>query len=393
MRPAAPPQRRQAFIAGDPLRAVAAVSVIAYHAAYFVAIASHRWFDSAYGGFAGGLLASLHLGLFVFFALSGYLISRPFVEAFLAAEKLPSLSSYLRKRLLRICPPFWAVLTVVLIGWGTMHASALQVVSIYGFAQNYTNPKISILMGQAWTLDVEIAFYVLVPLGALALATACRSFGARARRTALYAVLAGAAIASLAMRSRSAPLAGAAWETALPAMLFAFIPGVLLAAVETTGIPARLRRSGSPLAGRLALVFGTAVLAAFVMRGQAVTPQFLDPLGAALAASGAGLLVAAALLTQWSYGQAWRLLDNRLMRWVGERSYSLYLVHQPIVVSLAFGVGVSLSASAALALTLASALLLSLLAASVLYRYVEAPFLHAHFSRRRWRALPELQSS
>jgi peptidoglycan/LPS O-acetylase OafA/YrhL len=93
---------------------------------------------------------------------------------------------------------------------------------------------------------------------------------------------------------------------------------------------------------------------------------------APLVAVGACLAVVAALVVNVFA----RFLESRPMRWTGKRSYSLYLVHEPLVVALAFAVGGRLGgmrfALLATALTLA--------AAGIFFRFVEAP---AHGLARR----------
>ena len=82
----------------------------------------------------------------------------------------------------------------------TMGAGPGELAAVYGFAQNFGTAKITRVIGQAWTLDVELAFYALVPLAALALAYVFRGAGERRRRRVLFAALAVCAGASLVVR-------------------------------------------------------------------------------------------------------------------------------------------------------------------------------------------------
>jgi peptidoglycan/LPS O-acetylase OafA/YrhL len=51
----------------------------------------------------------------VFFALSGFLLYRPYLAARLAGRPQPSTRSFLRRRWLRILPAYWVALTVLAI--------------------------------------------------------------------------------------------------------------------------------------------------------------------------------------------------------------------------------------------------------------------------------------
>lgn len=87
-------------------------------------------------------------------------------------------------------------------------------------------------------------------------------------------------------------------------------------------------------------------------------------------------LIAAALLRQWAGASCWILLDNPATRWLGSRSYSFYLVHFGLVIELSkllakAGHGYKVTFVLALMATIPA----SALAAEVLYRTVERPFL------------------
>ena len=100
------------------------------------------------------------------------------------------------------------------------------------------------------------------------------------------------------------------------------------------------------------------------------------------ATGGAGFFVAAPLVLQWSGRPAWRALDNRPLHWIGARSYSLFLIHLPVLNALRPRVLDVASGSTAFVLLLAGGLALSLVLAHVSYELVEKPFLRR---RRAWR--------
>ena len=412
-----PPRR---FIAGDPLRALAALTVLVYHAAFLARDpipASWEEASAAYGDVLTHGLAALDAGLFVFFVLSGYLIGGPFVRAFVEGRPPPRAGAYLRNRALRIVPAFWAVVTVVVVAKAGAGSSAREVAAIYLFAQSFDLSEAASYVGQAWTLHTEVAFYALVPVVAW---IATRAAGGRlgeAGRFRLVLVACAALFAATLALSELHPAIGAnggglrdrAWQTSILAMGWAFVPGVVLALVEPR-FAARLgARGGRGAAGpsgpgagpsgpgaapsgpgatasRLPLVLlaaGLAALALYAATGDLATFPPRPGIGPRLLlALGAGLVVAAPLVLQWSEGRAWRALDNRPLHWLGERSYGIYLIHQAILLEMA---GWSLLAGHARAhflLVLGTALALTIPAAALLHRLVERPALEL---RARWR--------
>jgi peptidoglycan/LPS O-acetylase OafA/YrhL len=383
------------FIAGDPLRAVAALSVLTYHMAFGIAAlyvaGGNRTdrFENAYGP-AGRILENLDLGLYVFFVLSGYLLARPFLRSLVLDEKLPHAVTYLKNRALRIVPAYWFVLTLTLLRHGAVGSSPDEVLAMYGFAQVYDPGPVTGLMVQAWTLDVEVAFYLVLPIAAVLVAWAVRRRFTPFGRLWTILVLLGVAFAgSVALRAVGPQTLQ--FDRLLPTMIFAFIPGVSLAAIELFGRvrgseqrgPAWLQvgRRGPVVAGALL------VLALLLCVGYAVGGTI------SFAALGPGALVAAPLVLQWSRGRCWRVLDNPVMQWLGVRSYSIYLVHFAIGVELIPVVDGMGSAWAAFLALMALATPLSIVAAALVYRFVERPFLTRRASWKRERPAVPVRSA
>src|SRR4051812_9561866 len=108
---------RAPFAVGDPLRGLAALAVAASHV---VGVAVISWvFDlpagassphQFYGPVGDWIGAQGTTGVSVFFVLSGYLLSRPFVRAAVWDDRRPGLGRFARNRVLRIAPAYWAVL-------------------------------------------------------------------------------------------------------------------------------------------------------------------------------------------------------------------------------------------------------------------------------------------
>lgn len=374
---AAEPGTRARFVAGDPIRGAAAMVVFSYHvalAALFVSGLDFHpdTFDIAFGSVFGEVLSNAELTVYAFFVLSGYLIGRPFVQALLGDRRMPRFSPYFRRRVLRIIPAFWLIVTLVLIRFGTLGSGPGDVLAVYTLVHTYDftqGPLQTGILGQVWTVHVEMAFYLLLPLAALLLALLLPRLGSlRARMAMLFGAITAVALVSLWARHQL-PASYPHLRYFFP-LLFAFVPGIALAALETV-VPSVARERRWPRNVALALAAaGLLLCMAFAMlkeRSPAVP--------GALAALGTGSIIAAALLHQWSGGRCTRLLDNRPLHWLGERSYSFYLVHVPVLWELQLHAKWLDDPKLAFVVLFAVAFSVSAVLGHLGFRYVEKPFL------------------
>src|SRR3954471_20463941 len=152
----------------DGLRAVAALSVLCFHAWLYgfdhpYAITRDSVFDR--------VMFEMRLGLVFFFVLSGYLLYRAYARAALTGGGRVDVRRYARRRVARIVPAYWvATIGAIALLWpagGTPGvrlpaASHLPLFAVFG--QNYSLATIMKLNPVTWTLCVEAAFYVLLPL-------------------------------------------------------------------------------------------------------------------------------------------------------------------------------------------------------------------------------------
>lgn len=363
--------------------------VVVYHGAFLAQPLEGEEYPNlglVYGAAAGDVLRAFDLAVFVFLVLSGYLIGRPFVHSFVAGRPMPPLGAYLRNRVLRIVPAFWVVFAVLLVWHGPSNYALDDVLSVFGFVQNHHGSEAGVLVGPAWTVDVEVTFYLALPLVALALIGLGRGRGSPgARRYSLLALLTVGFLASLMAKDFDPP----GGTLTLITLGFAFVPGIALAAVETTD----WARSLTPRAGRtwgLALVaVAIAAAIAYAISGDPGNyPPRPETDARVMAAVISSALVAAPLILQWAGGGCPRAVDNRVTRWLGERSYPIYLVHQGILLEFVGWSVLSDRPWPHLALVLAIALPLILAAATLVHVAVERPFL-----RRRgdWRRGHEVQ--
>jgi peptidoglycan/LPS O-acetylase OafA/YrhL len=362
----------------DGLRAVAVLAVVIYHAGL-------------------GILSGGFLGVEVFFVISGFLITALLLREHASTGRIDLVRFWLRRGR-RLLPALFFLLAAVLAfavvvvpdEIASLRADAL---AAFGYVTNWHliagdqsyfesigRPS---LFNHLWSLAIEEQFYLVWPLvlGALLIV---------GRRLALGATVLGAAGSAAWMALQFDPASDPSrvyygTDTRLTGLLlgsalaFVWVPSVPVLPSPATGLSRRRRRklraraaaAGHWANGRLGWVLdvvGIAALAglvAFFFGADAFEP-FLYQGGLGILAVVTVALIAAAVHPRAHIG---RLLDVRPLRWVGTRSYSIYLWHWPIFSLTRPGLDLPIDATAALVLRLA----LTAVAAEVSYRYVESP--------------------
>ncbi len=320
----------------DALRAIAALSVLAYHTAFVL--------GGLGGGGIGPWLAELNVGVVLFFAISGFLLYRPFVAARLAGMPRPDLRAYATRRFLRIVPAYWTALT--LIALATSKGSVFTpegLLTYYGFLQSYRTETVVGGVGQAWTLGAEVAFYALLALIAV-VAVKGRAVMATTTRGE-FAFLAGLLIISVAWKVAVAETVDPRSDDllvlliALPGQLDHFVLGMALAVVS---VALATREAPTPRIPRIierapVLPWMVAAAAFFVLgAGWQVGGETGRILGehALQGVVALGLLVPAVIGADGGGAVRW-LLARPFLAWTGLISYGVYLWHLDILRGLA----------------------------------------------------------
>ena len=322
------------------MRAIAALSVVAYHVAFYARATEHGW--------TGALLSRLGVGVTIFFLISGFVLYRPMVRARWDGEPRRPLGIYASHRALRILPAYWLALTVLAIYPGLTGVFGDRWWVYYGFGQVYSGETILAGIGPAWSLCTEVAFYAALPLIAIGLGRAWRGGRRRGVRIEL-AVLAGLGLASLGFRAAIEFGSGAPFVTqTLLGTFDGFALGMALAVVSV----ALAGRAHQPAAIRFVTarpaVPWAVALACFVAAAAVggPDPAFLlatgVPAGEAIAVRVLGLAVAVALLAARRVRRPRRrrapaLLALPVVAWLGAISYGIYLWHFPIVQRVTVG--------------------------------------------------------
>jgi peptidoglycan/LPS O-acetylase OafA/YrhL len=369
-----------AFPALDSLRAVAAIAVLATHAAFWAgAYARPVW---------GTPLARLDVGVAVFFVLSGFLLSRPWIARHHAGLPPPSTLHYLWKRALRLVPVYVVTVVAALtLLPGNRDAGPGEWVTTLLLADIYLDDQLPDGLTQMWSLSTEVAFYMVLP-GLMGLALSRVRPGGRDRVALVSAGMTLVSVVWLMDLSVRWDGGGTMIRLWLPSYLVWFAVGIVLAWCQ---VRSRLEDDGADGADRLTAVLremgrspGLCWLAAGALLVIASTPLAgpadLTPttLGAALTknllyAAIAGLVILPGVFAP-PEGRFVRVLSLPVLRHVGHLSYGVFCVHLILLELIADWRDMPLFEGRGLelfALTLAASLVVS----EVLHRLVERPAL------------------
>jgi peptidoglycan/LPS O-acetylase OafA/YrhL len=370
-----PPSRDDRRSSGlDGVRGLAALSVFGFHLwLYGVKGPGHSVSDDFFN--------ELRVGLICFFVLSGYLLYGAFARAARRQAGEVPMRRYLLRRGVRILPAYWVSLIGAFVLLEAVSGSpGVRLPTDSGFtlffflAQNYSGGTIMRLNPVTWTLCLEVAFYVLLPvLGAFAYHLA------KGRRGPQVALLLGLVALGLAWNVVGYLDAWTLPATkALPAYLPYFALGMLLSLfLEARRENGRELRLGAwPTAAAM-----FAGLAFVVGNGwwHATSPgPAHDPLIMALHDVPAGIgfaLMIFAVVVGRGLSLGW--LRSRPLAKLGVISYGFYLWHVPLFLFVK-----ATAATAPSALELAAVVApLSLAAGTASWLWVERPLLNAVNSR------------
>ena len=157
----APPPGNPRFPLFDSLRGLAVLAVLVYHVFVLTGALDRAWIGDA-------VATAGSQGPILFFAISGFLLYRPWVAAKSEARAAPGTGRYFRRRALRILPAYWFALTVLAIYPGITGVFTEDWWRYYFFLQLYDADTLILGIPVTWTLCVEVTFYLALPLWAAA---------------------------------------------------------------------------------------------------------------------------------------------------------------------------------------------------------------------------------
>ncbi|WP_066461844.1 acyltransferase family protein [Sanguibacter suarezii] len=352
----------------DSVRALAVIAVMTFH-------------------FVPGWLPGGFVGVDVFFVLSGFLITTLLVRERVQTGRV-SLRRFWTRRARRLLP---AMVTVVItctaiagvLGGDVLVGIRSQVMGALTFASNwvyiaqgasYSSDLSPQLFANFWSLAVEEQFYVFWPLVVLAV------FGIRRSRAVGLAVTAAFAVGSaLWMAASFDPMADPSRVYyGTDTHMFGLMAGAFFALCfapddgHRPGLPAVRSLLADPARRRVARLALGAVCAAAL-----VVAAVMLPIDAAFTYRGGLVLVSLAAVGLIAFIVRSQALAQRCevapLRWIGVRSYGLYLWHWPLLVLVSEVMGADHPGHGTPWTVVLVTLVLTVAAAWASHRFIEAP--------------------
>lgn len=355
---------KKRYIAGlDGLRALAIIAVIAYHLDI----------PRISGGF---------LGVDIFFVLSGYLVTNLLIERRRDRQRL-DLSDFWVRRFRRLFPALIVMLMVV-VAWATLfdHSMLQSLRGDVGSAMVYANNwrlifhQVSYFeqystpapLIHLWSLSVEGQFYIIWPL---LLTLGLRFTPKRIQMVLITLSLALASMLTMILLYQPGSDPSRVYygtDTRVFALLIGATLALMLPSQGMITNPSRRTRLSCEWIGWL----GLAAIVALLLQANEFD-DFLYRGGFMLAAISTAMVIIA-LIHPFTWIS--KLLSLKSLRWIGMRSYGIYLWHYPIIVLSKPTVNTG-AYNWKLALTQVTA---SVILAAMSYKYVEEPIRRGQLS-------------
>ncbi len=320
------------FPALDTLRAVGAIAVLTTHVAFWAG-------DYTVGGAWGTVLARLDVGVALFFVLSGFLLSRPWLGRALDDRPAPSTGRYLWKRLLRIAPLYLlaAVLALALIEDNADRGPGQWVTTLL-LLDTFADSTDPAGLTHMWSLAVEVTFYLVLPL--LMLLAVGRRLRMRRLAAALVVMVALTCWWHLDGAARIGTVTPGNPLQWLPAYLSWFALGIGLAATHELRVRGRhawltdrVVAVGRAPGACWALALGLLLVSATPLAGPTMlaVPTEAESLTKSVLYAAIGFLVVVPGLYAPAGGTFLRLMAHPVPRHLGVISYGIFALHLPVL--------------------------------------------------------------
>lgn len=354
--------KKRRYITGlDGIRAIAVIMVLAYHLKL-------------------ALFKSGFLGVTVFFVLSGYLITGILISE-VEEEGTIDLKNFWLRRIRRLVPAVMSMAVVIIFVSAVVNRVIFTkgckdfLASVLGFnnwwqifnkVSYFEAAGVPSPFTHCWSLAIETQFYLIYPLILLAVYKLAKSRGnGRAKRglliagvTLLLALISVILMIVLFDPQQDASRVYYGTDTRAFSLLF----GALLAILwEYRMVPRRLSASVNMVLGSVS--FAVLLVMTIAINGSS---NFWYRGGQFV-----GTILTVLVIYTVSGRKTWlsRFLSHPVLKWIGDRSYSIYLWHYPIILLISKGI------KASWWITLIE-LVLSVALAELSYRFIETPIRH-----------------
>ena len=354
--------KKRRYITGlDGIRAIAVIMVLSYHLKL-------------------SLFKSGFLGVTVFFVLSGYLITGILISE-VEEEGTIDLKNFWLRRIRRLVPAVMSMAVVIIFVSAVVNRVIFTkgckdfLASVLGFnnwwqifnkVSYFEAAGVPSPFTHCWSLAIETQFYLIYPLILLGIYKLAKSRGeGRAKRGLLFAgvTLLLALISVILMIVLFDPQKDASrvyygTDTRAFSLLF----GALLAILwEYRMVSRRLSASVNMVLGSVS--FAVLLVMTIAINGSS---NFWYRGGQFF-----GTILTVLMVYAVSGRKTWlsRFLSNPVLKWIGDRSYSIYLWHYPIILLISKGI------KASWWITLIE-IVLSVVLAELSYRFIETPIRH-----------------
>lgn len=354
--------KKRRYITGlDGIRAIAVIMVLAYHLKL-------------------ALFKSGFLGVTVFFVLSGYLITGILISE-VEEEGTIDLKNFWLRRIRRLVPAVMSMAVVIIFVSAVVNRVIFTkgckdfLASVLGFNnwwQIFNKVSYFEAVGvpspftHCWSLAIETQFYLIYPLIFLAVYKLAKGRGnGRAKRglliagvTLLLALISVILMAVLFNPQQDASRVYYGTDTRAFSLLF----GALLAILwEYRMVPRRLSVSVNMVLGSVS--FAVLFVMTIAINGSS---NFWYRGGQFV-----GTILTVLVIYAVSGRKTWlsTFLSHPVLKWIGDRSYSIYLWHYPIILLISKGI------KASWWITLIE-IVLSVVLAELSYRFIETPIRH-----------------
>lgn len=354
--------KKRRYITGlDGIRAIAVIMVLAYHLKL-------------------ALFKSGFLGVTVFFVLSGYLITGILISE-VEEEGTIDLKNFWLRRIRRLVPAVMSMAVVIIFVSAVVNRIIFTkgckdfLASVLGFnnwwqifnkVSYFEAAGVPSPFTHCWSLAIETQFYLIYPLILLGIYKLVKSREeGRAKRGLLFAgvTLLLALISVILMIVLFDPQQDASrvyygTDTRAFSLLF----GALLAILwEYQMVPRRLSASVNMVLGSVS--FAVLLVMTIAINGSS---NFWYRGGQFF-----GTILTVLMVYAVSGRKTWlsRFLSNPVLKWMGDRSYSIYLWHYPIILLISKGI------KASWWITLIE-IVLSVVLSELSYRFIETPIRH-----------------